>query len=547
MKLLVDGYVPTDICEVCILAKHERKIIQVPVLRTTTPFELVHSDTCGPFNTKSHGGGLHFIVFIDDYTHHTTVYILLDKRAESCISAFQSFKARIESWDYTIKRFRCDNGRGEYDNTLFRRILAGSGISFEPSPPYTQHKNGVAERMIGTLTEKARAMMLDSQAPKQFWVEAVRTASYLHARTPSRTLDGKSPYEMLHRHRRLQRHLTDVDAVADRNAKQCLTDVNANTDHTEDDKPKLHHLRRFGCLAYRRIPKEQRIDTKMGARSKPCMMLGYVHNTTKIWRIWDPEQRKVVNCSDVEFDENQTAHISCIDNENDALGLPEQEPIYTEEQVAETGQSGQVAPEVVAPGQSGQIAEPRLQVAPGEIQPSAEKADHQTPDEVVTDPMPSPSRTVVRRTDVRTGQVPSSRTTDLRTGQVPLSRTTDLRTGHRTNQERRVTRSHRLSEHTALAAHTASTANPPNPPDLLAANPSDSDPRSYREALNSPLYKHWKSAMQEEYASLMENNAFTLVKHTESKPIGCKWVYKMKHYPDGTLRYNARLVVKGYE
>jgi len=91
-------------------------------------------------------------------------------------------------------------------------------------------------------------------------------------------------------------------------------------------------------------------------------------------------------------------------------------------------------------------------------------------------------------------------------------------------------------------------ANPPNPRDLLAANPSDSDPRKYREALNSPLvYKHWKSAMQEEYVSLMENNAFMLVKHTESKPIGCKCVYKTKHYPDGTLRYKARLVVKGYE
>ena len=137
-------------------------------------------------------------MFIDDYTRHTTVYILLDKCAEACISAFQSFKARIESLDYTIKWFRCDNGQGEYDNTLFRRILAGSSISFEPSPPYTQHKNGVAEQMIGTLTEKARAMILDSQAPKQFWVEAIRTARYLHARTPSRALDGKSPYEMLH-------------------------------------------------------------------------------------------------------------------------------------------------------------------------------------------------------------------------------------------------------------------------------------------------------------------------------------------------------------
>ena len=71
----------------------------------------------------------------------------------------------------------------------------------------------------------------------------------------------------------------------------------------------------------------------------------------------------------------------------------------------------------------------------------------------------------------------------------------------------------------------------------MAANPSDSDPKSYCQALT--LYKHWKSAMQEEYASLMENNTFTLVKHTESKPIGCKWVYKTKHYPDGTPSYKT--------
>jgi len=188
-----------------------------------------------------------------------------------------------------------------------------------------------------------------------------------------------------------------------------LTDVNTDTDQAEDDKLKLHHLRRFGCIAYRWIPKEQRIDTKIGARSKPRMMLGNVHDTTKIWRIWDhPEQRKVVNCSDVEFDENQTANISCIDNENDACGLPGKEPIYTEEQVlpgqsSTPSQSGQVAPEVDAPRQSGQIAEPRLQVAPGAIQPSAEKADHQTPDEVVAND-PLPSRTLVRCTNVRTGQ-----------------------------------------------------------------------------------------------------------------------------------------------
>jgi len=48
IKPPVDSHVPTDICEVCIVAKHERKIIRVPELQTMTPFEPVHSDTCSP-------------------------------------------------------------------------------------------------------------------------------------------------------------------------------------------------------------------------------------------------------------------------------------------------------------------------------------------------------------------------------------------------------------------------------------------------------------------------------------------------------------------
>jgi len=43
------------------------------------------------------------------------------------------------------------------------------------------------------------------------------------------------------------------------------------------------------------------------------MMLGYVHNTTKIWRIWDFNSGKAgraVECSSVVFDENEDAFLS---------------------------------------------------------------------------------------------------------------------------------------------------------------------------------------------------------------------------------------------
>jgi len=34
---------------------------------------------------------------------------------------------------------------------------------------------------------------------------------------------------------------------------------------------------------------------------------------------------------------------------------------------------------------------------------------------------------------------------------------------------------------------------------------------------------------------------------TVEEPIGCKWIYKKKINPDGSTRYKARLVIKGYE
>jgi hypothetical protein len=73
--------------------------------------------------------------------------------------------------------------------------------------------------------------------------------------------------------------------------------------------PKLHHLRRFGSVVYKHIPKEQR-NGKFSERSKPCMMLGYVHQTTKIWRIWDfssGPRGRAVECLNVIFAEDQNA------------------------------------------------------------------------------------------------------------------------------------------------------------------------------------------------------------------------------------------------
>ena len=58
----------------------------------------------------------------------------------------------------------------------------------------------------------------------------------------------------------------------------------------------------------------------------------------------------------------------------------------------------------------------------------------------------------------------------------------------------------------------------------------------------------WQEAMTVEIAALKANNTWTLTTlPANKKPIGCKWVYKVKYKFDGSVeRYKAWLVVKGF-
>lgn len=54
--------------------------------------------------------------------------------------------------------------------------------------------------------------------------------------------------------------------------------------------------------------------------------------------------------------------------------------------------------------------------------------------------------------------------------------------------------------------------------------------------------------MDEELHALELNNTWTIVPlPLDRKPLGCKWVFKLKRKADSSIeRYKARLVVKGY-
>ena len=71
----------------------------------------------------------------------------------------------------------------------------------------------------------------------------------------------------------------------------------------------------------------------------------------------------------------------------------------------------------------------------------------------------------------------------------------------------------------------------------------DDIPRTIEEAYSSPNTDLWKEAVRSEMDSIMSNGTWEIVKRPYGyKPIGCKWVFKKKLRPDGTIeRYKVGL------
>ena len=110
-------------------------------------------------------------------------------------------------------------------------------------------------------------MLIQSKLPQKFWVEALSTAVYLHNRSPTKGVANMTPFE-------------------------AWTGV----------KPDVKHLRSFGCTVYAHIPKDER--KKLDSKAKKCVLLGY-GTETKGYRLYDPQNSRVIYIWDVKFNESE--------------------------------------------------------------------------------------------------------------------------------------------------------------------------------------------------------------------------------------------------
>jgi hypothetical protein len=395
---LANGNTTEDICPSCAKGKMTRKPFKKGRIRTSTTLGVVHSDLCGPMEVESLGKSRYFLTCIDESSN--MCWIMLLRKKSDAASEWQKWYYRIcNEMDTKVKELQHDSG-GEFVSKEFKEFLSKEGIRIRETHTASPQENSIAERMNRTLMNMSRSMLIHANLPKSFWGESVKTACYLKNLLPTRVLDGKIPFEVFY-----------------------------------NKSPSYDHIRCFGCLVYTRVPDEMR--KKLDQKSKECLMMGY-SETTKGYRVYDMESRKVILSRDVMF------------NEKEFPGL------LVKRKTHQTIESDE-----------GEVSEPVSE------------------------------------------------------------------------RPKRVKRSIGMYEEID--------------PEILTVNESMmntifDEPKSFKEAVNGPYSEEWKVAIQRELKSLADNETWKVVdRKPEDNVVKCKWVFRVKQNPDGTVdRFKARLVAKGY-
>uniref|UniRef100_A0A6N2L229 Retrovirus-related Pol polyprotein from transposon TNT 1-94 n=1 Tax=Salix viminalis TaxID=40686 RepID=A0A6N2L229_SALVM len=202
-----------DVCIECIKGKQTKHITKKPATRSSQLLELIHTDICGPFDAPSWSGEKYFITFIDDYSRYGYTYLLHDKA--ELVNVLKLFIDEVErQLEKKVKVVRSDRG-GEFYGRFtesgqcpgpFAKLLESKGICAQYTMPGTPQQNGVAERRNRTLMEMVRSMLSNCKLPMSLWIYALKTATYILNRVPSKAVP-MTPFELFKGRKPSLRHL----------------------------------------------------------------------------------------------------------------------------------------------------------------------------------------------------------------------------------------------------------------------------------------------------------------------------------------------------
>lgn len=174
------------------------------------PGDLIHTDqaeTSQPgrpltFSGKNNSKKITcFTVYVDTISHFGFVHFQHSTSAEETLKGKHRFERYAQQYGRSIKNLRSDNGVFRSKEIRLDLLKNGQDITF--AAVGAKHQNGVAERFIRTITERARSALLHAatrwpkdKIPIELWTFAVKHAVHTWNRTPREDLKFQSPEEV---------------------------------------------------------------------------------------------------------------------------------------------------------------------------------------------------------------------------------------------------------------------------------------------------------------------------------------------------------------
>ena len=165
------------------------------VSHALSSFDLIHSNVWGPSPIPTSGGSRSFIIFVDDFSRYTWIYLF--KNRYELYQIYCDFTKMIETqFSKPINVFRSDNAQ-EYKAHEITSILHQFGNVPHFSCAGTSQQNGRVERKLRHILDVVRATTIAASTPSQFWGEAALNSVYTINRCPSPIVQIQTPYDLL--------------------------------------------------------------------------------------------------------------------------------------------------------------------------------------------------------------------------------------------------------------------------------------------------------------------------------------------------------------
>ena len=255
--------------------------------------------------------------------------------------------------------------------------------------------------------------------------------------------------------------------------------------------PNIKYFKVFGCLAYVHIDKESR--GKLDFKAKKCLFLGY-SATMKAYRLFDLNENRIINSRNLIFDEFK--NYSDLNNKN--IQFENQDDLVQSVKYEDF------------------IQPVKYDVKNDDSVQSEKHVDSVQPVKHVNDEITHAGEYEVN---------------------IPA--------------EENIVENDQSIATNSCADNSRKSSRVSKAPDRFGEwvniNIDYFEPKSVKEALNSPEHIHWKQAMENEILAMKGNDVWDLCELPQNaKTIDSKWVFRKKVDASGHAKYKARLVAKGF-